>query len=257
MDKYLRKELDLYEYYTKAARERISFENLWMLFDPDELIYCHSQKPAMEIPSSDNADDGLLPSHFNTPQAYRVLSSFGGMLATSAGSIRARATFDSLLVHKDGRPRNAAGAALPIRERYTPFYLDCYFIHFDGANFKPWPSFFMIKPYEGEVMITSLEVYPMRYRPSQGPMSSEALDLVERGRKFLELTTVEHKTYKGATLGDDKEEVSEASRPALPSLILTTCGSLIVQSSLTTSWGSNTIKTGSRHWQENFWLAGR
>lgn len=210
MDKYLGKEISLYQGYSKGQFEDVDFESLWMLFDSGELIYCHSQQRYGTLPriyNGDNRNTWVDPLEVHTPQAYRVLATSGGIPATK-GRRRAGLTFLEQSIYdqitNSGEKPGSVAVSLN-RERYTPLYIDCYFVHFDGSRFRPGQNWFEFKPFEGTVKVRSLVAYPMRYRSNY---SSDSLDLYERGRQFLRLTVPNHKHYDGVTLGRDREDVN-------------------------------------------------
>lgn len=181
-----------------------------MLFDTDELIYCHSQKRDGTLPkiyNGDNRKDWVTPLDVYTPQAYRVLATSGGIPATKEKRREGRPFLEQSIHDRDpGSDEKSGSIALSSkRERYTPFYIDCYFVHFDGSRFSPGQNWLELKPFEGTVKVQSLLAYPMRYRPNE---LSDSLDLHERGRQFLELTVVDHRHYDGVTLGGDREDVN-------------------------------------------------
>ena len=79
------------------------------------------------------------------------------------------------------------------------------------SGFHLRSSPFSIRPYDGEVEVTSLEIYPINHRPQQ-PSGSRVKDLAERGLRFIDYTTVTHLQHQGLTLGDNQEEVRQVSK---------------------------------------------
>lgn len=65
MDEYLRDAIHMYNLYRgnteSGSPSDIAFENLWMIFDPDELVYCHLQKPqgTVKVYSSDKKEEDV------------------------------------------------------------------------------------------------------------------------------------------------------------------------------------------------------
>lgn len=210
LDKYLDKEISLYKGYSTGQLEEIDFESLWMLFDTNELIYCHAQQRDGTLPkiyNADNRNNWVAPLDVYTPQAYRVLATSGGIPATKEKRRAGRPFMEPSIYDEiaDSDDKSGSGAVSSKRERYTPFYVDCYFVHFDGSKFNPGQNWLEFKPFDGTVKVQSLLAYPMRYRSTE---SGESLDLHERGRQFLELTVVDHRHYDGVTLGRDREDVN-------------------------------------------------
>lgn len=210
LDKYLGKEISLYKGYSTGELQEIAFECLWMLFDTSELIYCHSQKRDGTLPriyNGDNRNTGVVPLEVYTPQAYRVLATSGGIPATKEKRRAGRPSLEQTIYDQLNDSEDSSGSVVVSskRDRYTPFYIDCYFVHFDGSRFSPGQNWLEFKPFEGMVEVQSLLAYPMRYRPRH---LSETLDLHERGRQFLDLTVVDHRHYDGVTLSGDKEDIN-------------------------------------------------
>lgn len=211
LDRYLGKEITLFKEYSKGENHEIAFESLWMLFDAGELIYCHTQKRDGTLPkiyNGENRNSSTSPLEVYTPQAYRVLGTIGGITATKErkrpGLSRSeRTVYDP---PPDIQDESDDVAVLSKRDRYTPLYVDCYFVHFDGTRFTPGQTYFEFKPFEGTVKVQSLRAYPMRYRVAE--TGHALLDLQARGRRFLDLTVVDHRHYDATTLGRDKEDIN-------------------------------------------------
>jgi hypothetical protein len=213
LDKYLCEEISLYKEYSKGLITTIAFERLWMLFDAGDLVYCPFQKSDGTLPNIYNPDSRTengykaIPLPVHTPQAYRVLATSGGIAATKRKrpglSQSGRQVFDE---DSDRQSQSGDLSGLSKRDRYTSFFIDCYFIYFDGTRFAPGQNWLEFKPFEGAMKVTNLLAYPMRYKTGDG--SHFLLDLHERGRRFLDLTIVDHRHYDGVTLGKDKEEIN-------------------------------------------------
>ncbi len=100
-------------------------------------------------------------------------------------------------------------------KKKAPFSITCVYIDFDGVNLGPVTKAFDFKSFDGEREVTSLEVYPLRFRPLRRIDFSdsewnkvEALPenvryrqkLAHRGAKFLEVAAVKHMYYARPTL---------------------------------------------------------
>jgi hypothetical protein len=102
------------------------------------------------------------------------------------------------------------------------FSTTCLYIDFDGKSLGPVSKTFDFKRFEGEMDVTSLPVYPLRFHPFRRPGSSETLcekpslfsleeqhrqRLINRGAKFLDVVGIKPMYYAGPTLGirDDVE----------------------------------------------------
>lgn len=145
------------------------------------------------------------------PQAYKIAAAFGGApLMKKSDSGIWDTVFPRLSPFADINRKNSAlqfeladstSAEIGIKESYSSFNILCYRLDFDGREFGTIPGTFIIKPFEGEVDIVSLEVYPLRMRKAHGE------DLTERGRAFIEMLHFAHKHYEGLTLGHKRDEV--------------------------------------------------
>ncbi|KAH0558875.1 hypothetical protein GP486_004494 [Trichoglossum hirsutum] len=90
---------------------------------------------------------------------------------------------------------------LVTRDRLSPFYIDCFYLDFDGKVVGAVQARYMIQSYEGMRPITSLSVYPVKY--AEGGTDK----FRERGDKFVSMTRVGHKHYTGLSLDEPKEEI--------------------------------------------------
>lgn len=94
--------------------------------------------------------------------------------------------------------------------KMNPLVIDCFYIDFDGKNFRPVPRTITIQPYEGYRSVDSLEAYPL----SLGKFPKDFKeDLIDRGKRFVQLVQVTHKRYKGLSLkeGDTNNRYEEVS----------------------------------------------
>jgi hypothetical protein len=217
LDKYLKEDISLFEQYKAGTKTTVTFENLWMLFDVGETIFCPARRGDATIPNpkSDKDDDSFKAVKREVPQAFRVLGTLGGVRkwdvpTTYRPSIEESdtPTADS---DTDTKSQFTAGG-YRMKDRYVPLWIDCFCIYFNGSKFIPALDAFELKPFDGEVDITSLEVFPARFRATEEDSKGTA-DLVERGEAFADMTTIRHKRYRGVTLTDDKGHKEEVSRP--------------------------------------------
>lgn len=87
------------------------------------------------------------------------------------------------------------------------FIIECFYIHFDGTRFGPVNATFQIRKFEGERMITSFPVVPLRCYENEEELRRK---LLVRGEKFTELSNsraTAHRKYKGLTLDKNQEQV--------------------------------------------------
>ncbi|KAI0531663.1 hypothetical protein GGR58DRAFT_492849 [Xylaria digitata] len=83
--------------------------------------------------------------------------------------------------------------------------LHCVYVDFDGTRLGPVSKKFIMPKFDGERDITSLPVYPLRY--SRKPHRRE--DLINRGRTFIKMSSVNHMYYKGSALDSNEEVASQ------------------------------------------------
>ena len=163
--------LTLHNAIRDRAIPKISFEHLWYLFRPGDVVVT-SRKPH---------------------QAYRVIHVSGGRPLLT--------TMDITRSDRGAEARPALGR----HSQVSPFNIDCMKFDFDGEKFGPVQDTIGILEYEEDRMITKLEVYPIGYAEKEVELSKTLLD---RGRRFAEYHVFHHKRYEGLSLGEPQEEVS-------------------------------------------------
>jgi hypothetical protein len=88
------------------------------------------------------------------------------------------------------------------------FFVQCYNVDFDGTQYGPMESVFMIRAYEGERDINTLPCFPLACDPQANQLREK---LLHRGGEFTKLSTspnaAHHKTYTGLTLDKQQEQV--------------------------------------------------
>lgn len=166
--------LTLHDAIRDRAISKISFEHLWYLFQPGDVVVT-SRKPH---------------------QAYRVIHVSGGRPLLTTVDIT--------------RNDKGAGArpALGRHSQVSPFNIDCMKFDYDGEKFGPVQDTISILEYEEDRMITQLEVYPIGYAEKEQELSKTLLD---RGRRFTGYHKFQHKRYEGPSLSEPQEEVSTSS----------------------------------------------
>ncbi len=70
------------------------------------------------------------------------------------------------------------------------------YIDFDGEDFGYRDTVFFIRPYQNYERLEVLKVFPLEYHPNKDFITSK---LVARGRKFVALRGVHHRSYEGTT----------------------------------------------------------
>ncbi|KAF4631666.1 hypothetical protein G7Y89_g6463 [Cudoniella acicularis] len=148
--------------------DAISFDQLWHLFSPGDLVI--SQNPFLD--------------------AFIVLHVTGGRRVLSADNIRTASPPPSRFLMDT--PQQLAS-----RNRFTPFIVDCVCWDCDGKALGPVFKYFIIPPYEGEQAIQKLPIYPVEFGEAE---TSEKL--MQRGRLYFDLVRNYGKAwrYRGPNL---------------------------------------------------------
>ncbi|RSL39551.1 hypothetical protein CEP53_013974 [Fusarium sp. AF-6] len=194
-DEYLGQQIQLYERLREGKEQHIAFENLWMLFDVGDTIYCPLREAGTEeyFNLEGSAHN---PIQRYTPQAYRVVATGGGMplARTMAPTSKMRGNDESVTIVGTGtKSRAEAIASLltdsgeisrKVRNNYTEFHVYCFYVDFNGIEYGTVREAFVFKPYEREMEIRALLAYPDRYLVDD--------QLHKRGEIFLDVTSISH-----------------------------------------------------------------
>ncbi|KAL8398473.1 hypothetical protein RB596_005847 [Gaeumannomyces avenae] len=229
IDRYLGQKRRLYDDIQLGIPPRVTFEDVWMLFDFGDTILCPS-RGSEDIFIGENVHTSI---QRHVPQAYRVIASAGGVLqgrrfvpralpAAGSGDRAGRETLKSTkaVAADPSEPQSQQFYVRQLLElideqqsgekaddRFTPLLVSCYYIDFDGARLSAVPEIFKIRPFDGEMEVTSLNAFPMAYQRHLATQD-KAIDLHARGLKFLEWTRVTHLSYDGQTVGETQEEIT-------------------------------------------------
>ncbi|KAI1121250.1 hypothetical protein F5Y10DRAFT_272285 [Nemania abortiva] len=161
--------------YLESGRcQEVVFSDIWYLFQPGGLIIENGGK-----------------------QAYRILS-------THSVGHRAIDPWNELN-EKSLREGD---------EEEESITIECVYVDFDGKQLGPVSKVFLIPKFEGEVVVTTFRVYPLRFHPFQNEAVSDGPKslggelkkyLMNRGKKFLKvaairLADIKPMYYAGAAL---------------------------------------------------------
>lgn len=150
------------EYLSSADCLKVAFNDIWYLFKPGDFVIGQGGR-----------------------QVYRVLS------VASTGHKAANAWrnyFDASKTTYDSEE--------------TPINILCVNVDFDGKQLGPVSTEFVIKKYDGEKAIESLEVYPANF--DRNPSLRE--QFIKRGKEFLQAAAIQHLHYAGLAL-ETRDEV--------------------------------------------------
>ncbi|KAL8310283.1 hypothetical protein RB597_010213 [Gaeumannomyces tritici] len=226
IDRYLGQKRRLYDDIQLGIPPRVTFEDVWMLFDFGDTILC-PRRGNEEIWIGEDLHASV---QRHVPQAYRVIASAGGVLrgrrfvprAAESGDRAGREALKSTkaVAADPSEPQSQQFYIKQLLElideqqsgekasdRFTSLLVSCYYIDFNGARLSAVPDIFKIRPFDGEMEVTSLNVFPIAYQRHLGTQD-KAIDLHARGLKFLEWTRVTHLSYDGQTVGETQEEIT-------------------------------------------------
>ncbi|KAF2189528.1 hypothetical protein K469DRAFT_747594 [Zopfia rhizophila CBS 207.26] len=168
-------EIEVVNSIKARTAEKIMFCHLWHLFQPAETIYYQNA----------NRDE--------PPQATQVLKVSGGRAKLPNSS--------SYIPWYWAEPRK-------FLQKFSPFTIDAFHLDFDGKKFRLTQVKYEISRYTGEVPITSLTVFPLRFLP-EPTRAATMLSLLKRGLNFRSLATVDaaHREYRGMSLDPEREDI--------------------------------------------------
>lgn len=182
----LQKILGLRAQIEAGSLKMIRFPDIWLLFRPGDLVI------------SKDSDHWQLHKVYATTggQKQRTSRLEQGNHAPGAaprpGKIaRAGAT---VTVEEDETERAFRQANFGIGT-WTPLKVDCYTFDFIGDELRPIDGLLKIKPFRGEMRITDLSLYPVRFHRDSAMVLKR---MEERGLKFL--MSPGHKSYTGPSV---------------------------------------------------------
>ncbi|RSM19486.1 hypothetical protein CDV31_001646 [Fusarium ambrosium] len=199
VNEYLSEQIQLYERLRTGQEQHIAFENLWMLFDVGDTIYCPLREAGTEEYFNEEGP-GHTPIQRHTPQAYRVVATNGGMPfeRVMAPSSKMRGKDKSVAIAGTGTQTGAEAIAnilthsaqlsSNVRDNYTEFNVYCFYLDFNGVEYGSVREVFVFRPYEREMEIRALQAYPDRYMIED--------QLRQRGEMFLDVTRISHMQIK-------------------------------------------------------------
>lgn len=214
ISQYLGEQVDLMRRLRLGQEQKIAFEDLWMIFDAGDTIYCPSHEGGVAV----GEDHTTKPRY--VPQIFRVLGAIGGLRLRKTLAPKGNNAInqydelfgDQLFTAPSIRwnwTKLQAGtsnvASRRARDQLTPMYVVCFHVDFDGLKYGTVREIFTFKPFDGLMDIRSLEAYPTQYLVPEPDARDTYL---ERGRKFINVMAVSHMSYEGLTVGKSREEVS-------------------------------------------------
>ncbi|KAL4784388.1 hypothetical protein BJX76DRAFT_367702 [Aspergillus varians] len=150
-----------------TSYRKVRFADLWMLYQPGELIYV----PAA---SESTATEQVWPSPADMPQNIWRLH-----------TIYRQEHMESFQCD------------IPAIDTEQNLVLWCYYIEFNGTSYEPYAKTFYIPAYEGLKDISTLQAFPLRFRKEAESLVGSKQEL---GKSFQMALTEKHLHYDGWTL---------------------------------------------------------
>ncbi|KAF9638430.1 hypothetical protein BFW01_g9327 [Lasiodiplodia theobromae] len=194
IDGDLKSILELTQKIADGTLEKISFDNLWYLFSPGDIIFSSIR------PGKGNDD-------FSYPRAFCVHKVTGGRKVLSGRTTKASTQVHDKSSTAESDVRKAEEMSMgAMGVTVSPFKLDIHYVDFDGTYIGAQTiDKSVIKYYEGEKMITNLDFYPARFDPRQ---KDKFREIEKRGEKFISLVErPAHMLHDGMTVGEDAEHI--------------------------------------------------
>ncbi|KAI1489396.1 hypothetical protein F5X96DRAFT_641228 [Biscogniauxia mediterranea] len=158
VQKYLEQPLSIYKTIQTESCSRVSFENLWMLFNRDETIYCPGKRARQElILRLAGKMTKTYTGNTDWPQAFRVYKCHGGL---GIGPAPMSQFHDSIHTPQSHQNATQDQSYEGPRESSTQPVVYCFTVRFNRQKYGPTTDFFIFKPFDGEIDITDLEAYP-------------------------------------------------------------------------------------------------
>ncbi|EQB45085.1 hypothetical protein CGLO_16091 [Colletotrichum gloeosporioides Cg-14] len=155
-----------------ATLERISYQNLWYLFKPGDIIIGRGE---------DRSDSG------DSAEAYCVYCPTSSRPPQNVLAV----SWDLSFFQRHGAPTPEylkSDISQP-----DDFHLFSYHWQFNGSRFTPQQKLVIIKPFEGEKYITELTYFPKQFCKADNPILKS---LIAKGDTFRKLR-YGHGVYKG------------------------------------------------------------
>jgi hypothetical protein len=169
----------VYQEVRSGIVETIAFDHLWFLFAPGDLVITPGER---------------------CNQAYKVAKVTGGQLIIPEITNSGRGNGQS---DNNGNLDDILDPYITqARQRYDELVVECFYYDSDGDILGPTKCQFKVKPYDGEIPISSLPIVPLRTVSGHNQMAN---DLAKRGLKYLQLTNVSHMYYEGVTSREPEE----------------------------------------------------
>ena len=188
----------------KGESTRITFENLWLLFDLGELIFVRHPggKGFGQLPGLSRVTN-LTGGRVNPYPDYKDL------MSSNSGRV------DPFPFHNPNEfSSHITQQRYPLQNqdsRLGSFYINAYKLESDGESFGPLETEWVIPAWDGERAIHDLECFPVRFCRAGIDFPNESIDawkheIIQRGKQFSQLTPETLREYHGIGVDDDFTE---------------------------------------------------
>lgn len=248
VERYLDKSAEMYENLKSGRDDKVAFENLWMLFDAGNTIYCpygngteifHTYEALSERTySTEPSLDMTYTRARSSPQAYCVLATRGGVPLRKSlmpggieeddeendflQSIDVLLRLEQLELFRQGESgRNRKDAAQPALGRHglggaptrrTKNAMSGLIIACFSIEYDGYRYGPQRELFEIKPYDGLKDVRSMEIFPVQYLGDAEMGRLLQRGRKFIDLANNAHMSYEGTTAGNARETVCQKAR---------------------------------------------
>lgn len=167
----------------KQQQPRIRFQDLWYLFQPGDLVY-YPKPPARFLPGTAN---GKVPPTFQSIKRVHAVSQ---PIRSDMKDGMSGLTYNPVALHPPP-------VELGIEEPPGSFRVCTYHIEFDGEVWGAVSGCTHILPFTGEKDITSLPVYPLRFKTGHDEIMKQA---ITDGEAMIKLVEERYGFYSGWSL---------------------------------------------------------
>ena len=159
--------------------ETVAYRDLWHLLEVGDIVVM---------------DDD---SNQKTPKLYRV------SILPVCDLFSSRRPVKKIKVKKDGSHQQVESVFKD--QSVLTRSVDLFSFDYDGDKFGPIETRISVVSYEGEKKILDLPVYPIRFRTDAAALKAQML---ERGNKFCDLTSIAYRDYNGLSVAEPQEQVN-------------------------------------------------
>jgi hypothetical protein len=192
--------LDIMKRTEKKTLETISFQDLWCLFNPGDIVISDSNgyERAFMVYSVSGGRNRLSDIE-SYPREQTVYDAFRGRSVRPRRDRYNRIEEREIIIQRSGRSTNSGEVS-----SHIALTLDCLYLDFDGEFVAPCQKTLHVGYFSGQKKIGDIGVIPTGF----GDETKAILDgLRKRGERFISLHG--HKLYRGLVASTSEEIVGE------------------------------------------------